>query len=249
MALASPRAAALSHYGEIARISQALASPVRLRLLDILRQGGRTVDGIAHAADVSVANASQHLQRLRRARLVAAERQGQFVTYRLADEAVSGVFAALRRLAEALLPEMDRLRRDLDGLGPEERDGLLRQVRRAEVTLLDVRPDEEYRAGHLPGALSIPLPELPRRARELPRDREVVAYCRGPYCSMAVEAVSVLRSCGYRACHLDLGIPELRERRFRIVSGDDAPGRPSRPPRRPRAGSSTVEPKHTRNTP
>ncbi len=223
-----PRSAALSHYGELARIAKALASPVRLRLLDLLRQGARTVDAIAAEAGVSVANASQHLQLMRRARVVSAERQGQFVKYGLADEGVSGVFAAVRQLAEALLPEMDRLRHALEALRPEERETLLGRIRRGEVTLLDVRPAEEFEAGHLPGAWSIPLPQLPARLPELPREREIVTYCRGPYCSMAVEAVSVLRSSGFRASHLDLGIPELRARRFRIAMGGEGPHR-SRP--------------------
>jgi rhodanese-related sulfurtransferase len=223
MIASTPRAAAQSHYVELARVAKALASPVRLKLLDLLRQGSRTVDALAAEAGVSVANSSQHLQHMRRARVVTAERQGQFVKYRLADEAVSRVFASVRELAEALLPEMDALRRELEALDPEEREGLLDRVRRGRVTLLDVRPAEEYRAGHVPGALSIPLPEIPARLRELPRDREMVVYCRGPYCSMALEAVSLLRSSGYRARHLDLGIPELRARRFRIAAGEEAP--------------------------
>ena len=246
----SPRAAALSHYAELARIAKALASPVRLRLLDLFRQGPRTVDAIAAEAGVSVANASQHLQLMRRARLVTAERQGQFVRYRLSGEAVSGVFTAVRRLAEALLPEMDRLRHALDALRPEEREALLGRIRRGEVTLLDVRPAEEYEAGHLPGARSIPLPQLAARLPELPREREVVAYCRGPYCSMAVEAVSLLRSSGLRASHLDLGIPELRARRFRIATGGEGPPRRrtsarARPVRAPVPSSRT----HERKTP
>lgn len=234
--IGSPRGAAQSHYVELARVAKALASPVRLKLLDLLRQGSRTVDALAAAAGVSVANSSQHLQHMRRARVVTAEREGQFVKYRLADEAVSRVFASVRDLAEVLLPEMETLRGDLEALGADERDALLGRIRRGEVTLLDVRPAEEYRAGHLPGAASIPLAELPARLRDLPRDREIVAYCRGPYCSLALEAVSLLRSSGYRARHLDLGIPELRARRFRIAAGDEATLRPPRPePRRARA--------------
>ena len=217
------RAAALTAYGELARIGKVLASPVRLRLLDLLRQGARTVAALADAAGVSVANSSQHLQHMRRARLVEAERDGQFVKYRLADEGVSRVFVAVRELAEAVLPEMDRLRRDLGALSREERAALLERIASGDVTLLDVRPADEYRAGHLPGACSIPLDELPARHAELPRDREVVAYCRGPYCSMAADAVSVLRSSGYRARHLDLGVPELRARRVRVVEGDETP--------------------------
>lgn len=219
--IASPRAAAQSHYVELARVAKALASPVRLKLLDLLRQGSRTVDALADAAGVSVANSSQHLQHMRRAKVVTAEREGQFVKYRLADDAVSRVFESVRDLAEVLLPEMEALRRELDALGPKDREALLDRIRGGRVTLLDVRPAEEYRAGHLPGAASMPLAELPSRLGELRRDREIVAYCRGPYCSMALEAVSLLRSSGYRARHLDLGIPELRARRFRIAAGDE----------------------------
>jgi len=214
---------ALAHYGEIARIGKVLASPVRLRLLDLLRQGAWSVEALAQSAGVSVANTSQHLQHMRSARLVAAGRHGQFVEYRLADESVSLVFGALRDLAEALLPGMDRLRRELRLLSPEEREDLLSHIRRHDVTLLDVRPAHEYRAGHLPGARSIPLAELASRVGEIPRDREVVAYCRGPYCPMASEAVAILAAAGFRAHHLDLGVPELRRRRFRVVTGDGAP--------------------------
>jgi rhodanese-related sulfurtransferase/DNA-binding transcriptional ArsR family regulator len=243
------RSAALSHYGELARIGKALASPVRLRLLDLLRHGSRTVDALADAAGVSVANSSQHLQLMRRTRLVEAEREGRFVKYRLSDEGVSRVFAAVRDLAEALLPEMDRLRRDLGAVERKERAALLALIARGDVTLLDVRPADEYRSGHLAGARSIPLPELGARHPELPRDREVVAYCRGPYCSMAIDAVAVLRSCGYRARHLDLGVPDLRARGPRIAEGDDGPPRRrsrAAPGPRSRSGASTPS-RTTRN--
>jgi len=226
----------LAHYGEIARIGKALASPVRLQLLDLLRQGSRSVEALAQAAGVSVANSSQHLQQMRSARIVAAERQGQRVEYRLAGENVSLVFGALRDLAESLLPEMDRLRAELGVLAPEEREELLSRIRRGEVTLLDVRPAEEYRAGHLPGARSIPLAELRSRLSEVPRDREVVAYCRGPYCAFATDAVAMLAAAGYRARHLDLGAPDLRARRFRLDRGDGAPARSRRPPPPARRG-------------
>jgi rhodanese-related sulfurtransferase/predicted transcriptional regulator len=220
MSLAAPnRALALAHYGELARIGKAFASPVRLQLLDLLRQGARNVEDLAEAAGLSVANSSQHLQQMRAARLVQAERQGKHVAYRLADEGVSLVFGALRRLAEALLPEMDRLRRELGVLAEEEREELLGLIRSGQVTLLDVRPEEEYRAGHLPGARSIPLAQLPARLSEIPRGREVVAYCRGPYCPMASDAVAVLSAAGFRARHLDLGVPDLRRRRIRLETG------------------------------
>lgn len=223
-------ASALAHYDELARIGKALASPVRLRMLDLLRQGSRTVETLAEAAGVSVANSSQHLQAMRAARIVAAERKGQFVEYRLADEGVSHAFGVLRDLAEQLLPGLEPLRRELGGLDPAERDELLRLIRRGEATLVDVRPAEEYRAGHLPGARSMPLAELPARLGELPRGREVVAYCRGPYCTLAADAVALLASAGFRARHLDLGVPDLRTRRFPVVTGEPSALRP--PPRR-----------------
>jgi len=218
---------ALAHYGELARIGKVLASPARLQLLDLLRQGPRTVEALAAASGLSVANSSQHLQQMRAARVVAAERRGQHVEYRLAGEGVSRAFGGLRALAESLLPEMDRLRRELGALSGEERERLIARVRRGEVQLLDVRPAEEYRAGHLPGALSIPLAELRGRLAELSRGREIVAYCRGPYCDLAREAVALLRGAGLDAHHLDLGVPDLR-RRLRIATAGDV-HRPPRP--------------------
>ncbi len=213
------RGLAAAHYEELARVGKALATPARLRMLDLLRQGPRTVEALADAAGLSVANSSQHLQLLRAARLVLSERRGQHVEYRLASEDVSRLFVALRGVAESLLPEMERLRRALSVLSPAERAPLLSRVRRGEVTLLDVRPAEEYRAAHLPGARSIPLEQLRARLGDLPRDREVVAYCRGPYCPLALEAVEILAAAGFRARHLDLGVPDLRARRFRVASG------------------------------
>lgn len=203
------RQAALEHYELLSLLGKSLASPVRLRILDLLRQGARHVEGIALATGQSVANSSQHLQQLRAAQLVSVARRGNRVEYRLADEGVSRLFGEVRGLAERLLPEMDRLRRELGVLEPADRDALLSRIRAGEVTLLDVRPAEEYAAAHLPGALSIPLDELPSRLGELPRRREVVAYCRGPYCPMAREAVAVLSGAGIAARHLDLGVPDL----------------------------------------
>jgi rhodanese-related sulfurtransferase/DNA-binding transcriptional ArsR family regulator len=224
-------AAALGHYDELARVGKALASPVRLRMLDLLRQGARTVEALAAAAGVSVANASRHLQAMRAARIISAERKGQFVEYRVAGEGVSRAFAVLRELAEQILPELEQLRRELGVLEPAEREELLARIRRGDATLVDVRPAEEYRAGHLPGAHSIPLAELRARLGELPRDREVVAYCRGPYCTFAADAVALLASAGFRARHLDLGIPDLRVRRFPVVTGEPPAPRPASPRR------------------
>lgn len=203
------RGSAAAHYDELARIGKALASPIRLRLLDLLRQGPRSVEVLAERAGVSVANASQHLQQLRAGRLVEGEKRGQQVIYRLADRAVSSFYGELRALAEALLPEMDRLKLELVVADQAARAALLARVRAGSVTLIDVRPAEEFHAGHLRGALSLPLEELPRRLPELPKGREVIAYCRGPYCSLAVQAVKVLADAGFRAQHLDLGPPDL----------------------------------------
>jgi rhodanese-related sulfurtransferase len=210
------RQAAMSHYELLGRVAKALGSPARLRLLDLLRQGPRSVEVLAEEAGLNLKNASQHLQQLRAARLVETHKEGQRVVYRVAEAEVSSFFGALRELSEAILPEMDRLGRDLELLAPEQRDELLQRIKRDEVLLLDVRPAEEFAAGYLPGAISIPLPELPRRLREIPRRRDVVAYCRGPYCTLAQEAVVLLRKHGYHAEHLDLGIPDLRALRWRI---------------------------------
>lgn len=224
---ANKRDTALAHYAQLARIGKVLASQTRLRLLDLLRQGPRSVDALAGLAGLSEANASQHLKEMRRAGLVETTRRGHFVEYRLAGEDVSRLFAGLRQLAEAVLPEMDRVRAELGVLDEEQRTGLLRRIRKREVTLLDVRPEEEFRAGHLPGARSLPLGQLRRRLDEIPREREVIAYCRGPYCTMAVEAVEVLRKAGYRANPLDLGAPDLRERGLllQVVNTEPPEGR------------------------
>ncbi len=207
------RRRAVTHYDELARISKALSSPVRLRLLDLLRQGPRGVETLAFEAQESVANTSQHLQHMLQARLVEREKAAQRVEYRIADAAVSLLFSALREVAEVLLPELDRLRSELDVQNEAEREQILSLIRARRVSLIDVRPVEEYRAGHLPGALSIPLAELPQRIPELPRSTELVAYCRGPYCPLALEAVAILQGAGLKARHLDLGPPDLVGRR------------------------------------
>lgn len=197
-------------FEQFARIGKAVASPKRIELLDLLSQGERHVEALAEAASISVANASQHLQILRAARLVETEKSGVFVTYRLADPAVAEFVRQLRMLAENRLAEVGRTTRSFVegriGFDPVNRAELLRRVRAGEVTVLDVRPAEEFRAGHLLRALSVPLEELEARMKDLPKDREIVAYCRGPYCVMAVEAVARLRKQGFRAVRLDLGV-------------------------------------------
>ncbi|MBM4367901.1 MAG: metalloregulator ArsR/SmtB family transcription factor [Deltaproteobacteria bacterium] len=203
-------------YDQLARIGKSLASGPRLEILDILCQGPRTVEVLAAQVGQSVANTSHHLQVLRRARLVDAERDGVHVTYRLTDERVDAFFRSLRDLAESRLLEIAEVTRVFlrarGSMEPVDRDALVDRIRKGAVTVLDVRPAEEYRAGHLPGAVSVPLGELERRLAELPRDREVVAYCRGPYCVMAVEAVELLRSRGFRAIRMEEGVPDWRAR-------------------------------------
>jgi rhodanese-related sulfurtransferase len=194
-----------------------------LELLDLLCQAPRTVEALAKEADLSLANASQHLQVLRAARLVDADKKGLFVTYRLADESVCDFYRALRVLAESRLAEIERITRDyLEDRATMEavdREVLLERARRGEVLVLDVRPAEEYAAGHIPGALSIPLKELEDRLERLPRDQEIVAYCRGPYCMLAVEAVERLRAHGFRAARLDESVSDWRARGHEIETG------------------------------
>lgn len=200
-------------YEQFARIGKALASPKRLELLDLLCQGPRTVEVLADQASLSLANASQHLSVLRAARLIQAEKRGLFVTVRLA-EGVEGFYLSLRHLAESRLAEVEATTRAfLEARGAMESVNsaeLLARALSGEVTVLDVRPVEEYRAGHLPNARSVPLAELRARLDELPRDREVVAYCRGPYCVLAIEAVRLLREEGFVALRLDTGPPDWR---------------------------------------
>jgi rhodanese-related sulfurtransferase/DNA-binding transcriptional ArsR family regulator len=207
-------------YEQFARIGKAISAPKRLELLDLLCQGPRTVEALAEQATLSVANASRHLQVLRAARLVDAEKKGLFVEYRVADDGVLRFFLELRGLAEGRLAEIALVARGylgehgtMEAVAAEE---LLRRVRAGEVTVLDVRPTEEYRAGHIPGALSIPVADLEARLKELPKDREVVAYCRGPYCVMAIEAVELLRKKGFKAHRIEQGVPDWRARGWRV---------------------------------
>lgn len=203
-------------YQQLARLGKATASPKRLELLDLLSQAPRTVESLARESNQSIANASRHLQVLRAAQLVEAEKSGLFVTYRLADDGVADFFRSLRLLAQARLAEIERVTRDyVEDREPMEgidRRALLDRVQRGEVVVLDVRPLEEYQAGHIPGARSIPLKELERRLGEIPAHQEVVAYCRGPYCLFAVEAVERLRSHGFKATRLEDSLTDWRAR-------------------------------------
>jgi len=207
-------------YEQVARLGKAVAAPKRLELLELLAQGPRTVEALAAQASASVANVSRHLQVLRGARLVDARKHGLYVEYRLADEEVGRFLVSLRRLAESRLAEIERATRTFfEPAGVVESvpgEDLLRRVKAGEVTVLDVRPAEEYAAGHIPGALSVPVAELEARLRRLPRDRDVVAYCRGPYCVMAAEAVEMLRAKGFTAHRMELGVPDWRARGWRV---------------------------------
>jgi rhodanese-related sulfurtransferase len=222
-----PRAASLKSaiYDQIARIGQATASPSRLELLDLLSQGPRTVEALAQQIGQSVATTSHHLQVLRRARLVDAEKAGLYVTYRLADPQVGSFFLELRQLAESRLAEVRQVTRQYleqrGALEPVDNEELVRRVRAGEVTVVDVRPREEYVAGHIPGAISVPLADLPTRLRDLRKRHDIVAYCRGPYCVMALDAVDLLRRKGFRAHRLEHGVAEWRAQGWRVDTGED----------------------------
>lgn len=202
-------------YYLFSQIAGAMANPHRLELLDLLAQAPRTVEELAHEADMSVANTSQHLQRLKQARLVLDEREGLYMRYRLADPAVVRLWLELRAVAEQQLAEVDRAldayrhrRHEFERIAADE---LLSRLRQGEAVLLDVRPQLEYEAGHLPGAVSIPIDELERRLDELPADKMVVAYCRGPYCVYADEALSLLAQRGQRVARLEEGVLEWQQ--------------------------------------
>jgi rhodanese-related sulfurtransferase/DNA-binding transcriptional ArsR family regulator len=199
-------------YEQFARVGSALASPARLELLDVLAQGERSVEVLADRASLSVANASRHLQVLRDAGLVEARKQGLHVFYRLTDASVYELLHSVRSHAERRLAEVDRIVDAYlgarDGLEPVTRPELLERARSGRVTVLDVRPAEEFEAGHIAGAVSIPIDELEERLGELPKSKEVVAYCRGPYCVWSLRAVDTLRASGRKARRLVDGFPE-----------------------------------------
>ena len=193
-------------YEQVARIGKALASPKRLELIELLCQGEKTVEALGAQADISVKLASAHLKELRLARLVETRKDGKYVLYRLAGASVADLWVTLRSQAEERLVELQMAlaslvehRDDLEGL---DRKAILKKAARGEVLVLDVRPSDEYAAAHLPHARSLPVDELKKRLAELPKDTPVVAYCRGPFCLMAREAVALLRRKGYSAFHL-----------------------------------------------
>jgi rhodanese-related sulfurtransferase/DNA-binding MarR family transcriptional regulator len=224
MSIPNPK---LALFAQFAAVAKALAHPHRLELLEQLAQGERSVEVLADRTGLSIANASQHLQHMRRAGLVANRRDGKFIYYRLADDSVLELLAALRTIAERNLAEVERVVRsyfhDRDGLEPVSREELLRQSRAGAVTILDVRPEDEFLLGHLPGAVNIPLRELEVRLTELDPAQEIVAYCRGPYCVLSYEAVAALRARGFKVRRLEDGLPEWRAAGLPIISGNALP--------------------------
>lgn len=225
MSTETPKTLAFQH---LAGVAQALAHPHRLLLLDLVAQRERSVDELARASGLSLANASQHLQRLRRAGLVAARKTGKEVRCRLADDAAATLLGALGQIAERNSAEMRavlaRYYADKDGLEPVSRAELVRRMRKGAVVLLDVRPGEEYAAGHIKGARSMPLSELRKRIGDLPRGREIVAYCRGPYCVFSYEAVALLRKRGLKARRLEGGYPDWKAAGWPTAAAAEPPG-------------------------
>jgi rhodanese-related sulfurtransferase len=214
-------------YEQFARIGKAVAAPRRIQLLDRLAQGEYSVDALASATGMPMATTSQHLQILRAARLVETRREGTRVFYRVADDGVVGFVRALQGLAHARLVEVEQavqlFLHARDELAPVPLTELVELARREDVVVLDVRPVDEYAAGHIPGAVSVPLAELERRLGELPAGAEIVAYCRGPYCLLSADAIDVLSRSGLRARRLDGGLPEWRLAGHPVVSGAQRP--------------------------
>jgi rhodanese-related sulfurtransferase len=201
-------------FANLARVGTALSSPTRIEFLELLAQAERSVEQLATLTGTTVANTSQHLQKLRQAGLIMGRKEGLYVFYRLAGDEVVDMLSAMSRVGEAYVAEIERIVRlyfaSKDDLEPIPARELLDRARKGLVTVLDVRPPEEFAAGHVPGAINIPVHELEKRIGELPRRREVIAYCRGPYCLMSFDAVSALRKKGLKARRLEAGMPEWR---------------------------------------
>lgn len=201
-------------FANLARVGTALSSPTRIEYLELLAQAERSVEQLATLTGTTVANTSQHLQKLRQAGLIVGRKEGLYVYYRLAGDEVVEMLSAMSRFGLAYVAEVERIVRlyfvSKDQLEPIPAKELLDRARKGLVTVLDVRPPEEFAAGHVPGAINIPVHELEKRIKELPKRREVVAYCRGPYCLMSYDAVSVLRKKGLKARRLEAGMPEWR---------------------------------------
>ncbi len=212
-----------SLYEQFARVAKAVASPKRIELLDLLCQAERSVDGLARAANMTVKNASAQLKELRLARLVETRKEGTRVFYRLADDGVSNLYFMLRDIARNHLAEVDRIAREYfdehDEFEPVGREDLLQRIQSGTAIVIDVRPQEEYAAGHIPGAISVPLAQLEERIHLFPEGVAVVAYCRGPYCVLAPEAMTRLRNAGFTALRLEEGFPEWKRAGLPVATG------------------------------
>jgi rhodanese-related sulfurtransferase len=199
-------------YQEFARIGKCLSSPKRLELIDLLAQAPKSVDQLAKSTGMSVANVSQHLQTLHESRLVRFTRKGNYVIYELAEMIVADFMVSLHRLSENQLVEIQRLKTEIlqhhESMEPIALEQLMERMEKGEVLLLDVRPKDEYEIGHIPGAISIPIEELEKHLTSLPVHKEIVAYCRGPYCLMSAQAVQILKSKGLKASRLEEGVHE-----------------------------------------
>ncbi|MBS3916349.1 MAG: metalloregulator ArsR/SmtB family transcription factor [Sulfuritalea sp.] len=209
-------------FEHLARVGKGFAHAARLDLLEVLAQGERSVDALAKICAMPVSNASHHLLILKDCGLAGSRKEGLQVFYRLADPEITATIAAIRRIAERQLAEVERIVREnftsRDTLLPVRREELLKLARRGEAVVIDVRPAEEYAAGHIAGAVNVPLDSLPRFLRKLPKEQEIVAYCRGPYCLLAFEAVEKLRKKGYRARRLEDGFPEWKADQLPVTS-------------------------------
>ena len=210
-------------YGHLARVAKALSSPGRLELLETLAQGERSVDALAQASGMSIANTSHHLQSLRDGGLVRSRREGLQIIYSLTDNDIPKLLAGIGRVAQRQVAEVERIVHEnfdqRDGFTPVKRDELLRLLKKGEAMVIDVRPETEFHAGHIAGAVNIPIDSLPQHIKTLPKEQEIVAYCRGPYCLFAVEAVEQLRHKGFRARRLEEGFPEWRAEHLPVEDG------------------------------
>lgn len=210
-------------YDQFSRIGKAVSSPKRLELLDILCQGERTVEILARETSLTVANTSQHLQVLKNSRLVEQEKKGLYVVYSPAPM-VCEFFFSMRQVAENRIAEIEQIKNRFlagkKGMEPVDRDALIKRIQNDDVIILDVRPPEEFKAGHIDGALSVPLNELELMLAKLPKNKEIVAYCRGPYCVLSVEAVELLNEKGYHAVRLEEGVQDWRSMGLSVASGE-----------------------------
>lgn len=211
-------------YEQFSRIGKAVSSPKRLELLDLICQGPRTVEALARESSQTIANTSRHLHILRGASLIEGHKDGLYVVYQIADLAVCEFFRSMRLLAVNRLADIEQIKRRFldgrEGLEAVAREELIESVRSKSVMVIDVRPVEEFQAGHIPGAISVPLQELESRLAEFPKDKEIVAYCRGPFCVLVIEAVETLQAKGYQAIRMEDGVQDWRARGYDIAVGD-----------------------------